>query len=632
MQDYIYSVVAFLAIVIHLIINFDMLPGRKVSHIRCAREYQGFLTSALYLYITDALWGVFAGLGWTKALYFDTMSFFIATAVSVLMMCHFIIGYLGTSGWRSRVLAWFGYVLLSLYVLLLVVNVFNHCLFHFDAEGNYVTGPLRNPMYYPLVAASLLMMGIAFAKAFRCQGAMRRRYIVVSVFCLTIAAAIVLQVLWTLWPFYALGCLIGNCFIHVFLIEDERADLHQSIIEHEQKMKHMSESEKARSMFFSTVSHDIRTPLNAIIGYSELLLDGIDDQQERSKALSAISTSGHTLLELINDVLDLSKLESGKMVIHKEPTDVQELVSSVVHSFEVTVRNRNVALKEEYGELPMLEIDPQRVRQILFNLIGNAAKFTEQGEICVKASFRNNIGDDKGVFTLSVADTGCGIAEEDKEKVMNPFVQVGSQAKIKGTGLGLPICKQLAAGMGGQLSFVSELGKGSTFTLELFDVMKVEDNPATDGNAAVEQPDLFADAASQTTGRIRIQNAGDGRKNAKSCHLLIADDVPLNLSVLKALLKKIGVNDVETAVDGQDALEKLRTSERPFDCVLTDIWMPNMNGRDLVAKIRADERLAELPVYAVTADVEEQKNFAERGFTGVLLKPLTTDILSKLFS
>ena len=336
--------------------------------------------------------------------------------------------------------------------------------------------------------------------------------------------------------------------------------------------------------------------------------------------MSAISTSGHTLLQLINDVLDLSKLESGKMVIRTEPTDVRELISSVVHSFEVTVRHRNIELKEEYGDLPVLEIDPQRVRQILFNLIGNAAKFTEKGEIRVTASFRNDIGDEKGVFTLSVSDTGCGIAEENKEKVMTPFVQVGSQTKIKGTGLGLPICSQLAVSMGGRLSFVSKLGKGSTFTLELFDVRKSEALPVPG-----------RDAAKDTTGKIQIENTREGQKNARDCRLLIADDVPLNLSVLKALLKKVGVNDVETAVNGRDAWEKIRTSERPFDCILTDIWMPEMNGRELVAKIRADERFAGLPVYAVTADVEEQKNFAERGFTGVLLKPLTIDTLSEFF-
>ena len=385
----------------------------------------------------------------------------------------------------------------------------------------------------------------------------------------------------------------------------------------------MEEMNKAKSYFFSSVSHDIRTPLNAIIGYTELLLDGIDDQEERNKALSAISTSGHTLLQLINDVLDLSKLESGKMDIKPELTDVREIVSSVLHSFDVTTRNSDFELKEDYGHLPLLEVDPQRIRQILFNLIGNAVKFTEHGEICVHASFRNNLGEENGVFSLSVSDTGCGIADSEKGKLMTPFVQVGTVAKAKGTGLGLAICKQLATKMGGTLSFVSKLGKGSTFTLELRDVKFVEPSSEEDGKAAAG-PDIRKDADKDKVVTVK--------KNMRNCHMLIVDDVPLNLAVLKALLTRIGLIDIVTAVDGQDAWEKIQASDKPFDLVLTDMWMPKMNGRDLVAKIRRDERFADLPVYAVTADTEERKTFEKHGFTGLLLKPLTIDKLSGLFS
>jgi two-component system chemotaxis response regulator CheY len=175
--------------------------------------------------------------------------------------------------------------------------------------------------------------------------------------------------------------------------------------------------------------------------------------------------------------------------------------------------------------------------------------------------------------------------------------------------------------MGGQLSFVSELGKGSTFTLELHDVKSAGSLPARDGTAA-----------ERTISGGPVQHVETpAERKAGQAHILIADDVPLNLSVLKALLKKIGANDVVTAVDGEDAWEKIRTSTRPFDCVLTDIWMPKMDGKELIARIRADKRFAQLPVYAVTADVEEQKVFAERGFTGILLKPLTIEILSGLF-
>ena len=387
-------------------------------------------------------------------------------------------------------------------------------------------------------------------------------------------------------------------------------------------------AEQAKSYFFSAVSHDIRTPLNAIIGYSELLIGGIADEEERSRALSAISTSGHTLLQLINDVLDLSKLESGKMVIKTEPTDVRELVSSVLHSFDVTVKDSDVVLEEEYGALPMLEIDPQRIRQILFNLIGNSVKFTEHGTIRVSASFRGGPNDDNDVFTLAVSDTGCGIAEEDKKKLMSPFVQAGANAKIKGTGLGLAICKQLAARMGGQLSFVSELGKGSTFTLELRNVKSAENLSDTDRVIAAGE-EL---GRMRQTGKPDEKKMREGQKAKPECRMLIADDVPLNLAVLKALLKKIGMNNVVTAVDGQDAWEKIQASEKPFDCILTDIWMPKMDGKELASKIRADERFANLPVYAVTADIEEKKFFAEHGFTGVLLKPLTIDKLSRIFN
>ncbi len=424
------------------------------------------------------------------------------------------------------------------------------------------------------------------------------------------------------------------------------------------------EAERAKSFFFSAVSHDIRTPLNAIIGYSELLICGILDEQERSKALSAISTSGQTLLQLINDVLDLSKLESDRMVITPVLTDVRELASSVLHSFDVSVMNTDVELKEDFGPMPLLEVDPQRIRQILFNLIGNAVKYTEHGEIRVSAVFRNDIGDEKGVFTLSVSDTGCGIPDEEKEKLMSPFAKAGADAKTKGTGLGLTICRQLAARMGGHFSFVSELGKGSTFTLELRDVKSARRSPETNkkiaagqelirermkrseaakGKKPAEEQKITQPAEKKTAEEQKPAPPAEKKQKSapiavtnnmpeRKCRTLIADDVPLNLAVLKALLAKIGIRDVVTAVDGKDAWDKLQASEKPVELILTDIWMPEMDGREFVAKIRADERFKELPVYAVTADIEEQKLFVEHGFTGILLKPVTVDKLSGIFN
>ena len=617
MQGYLYSVFSLTAIVIHLITNYKYLVG-KGKFSRRALRYRDFLLGTLLYYITDGAWGIFAGLGWSKMLYIDTFFFFLSLIAFVFMWSRFVVSYLDIGRRSKWFITCFGYAILAFNLAALAANPFTKSFFHVDAQGVYQTGPMRDPAFYLLIALLLMTAFSVLRKALLRRDIVRRRGMMVFMCCITLAASLVLQIIWPLTPFTALGCLVCNCFFHVFVIADEQATKH--LAELERALERARVAEQARSMFFSTVSHDIRTPLNAIIGYSELLLGGIPDEEERRKALSGISTSGQTLLQLINDVLDLSKLESGKMVINPEPTDVRELVSSVVRTVDVTLKDRDVELKEEYGDLPILEIDPQRIRQILFNLVGNAVKFTEHGEIRVRAAFRKNDGDaEKGVFTLSVSDTGCGIADADKPIIMDPFVQLGNSAKIRGTGLGLPICKQLAGSMNGELSFVSELGKGSTFTLELHDVKSVKGLPGADGAAAGIAPGGQA------------VNMREGRKFAKQYRVLIADDVPLNLSVLKALLNKIGVTDLETAVDGEDAWAKIQSADRPFDYVLTDIWMPKMNGRELIEKIRADKRFANLPVYAVTADVEEQKTFSERGFTGVLLKPLTIDKLSSLF-
>ena len=317
--------------------------------------------------------------------------------------------------------------------------------------------------------------------------------------------------------------------------------------------------------------------------------------------------------------------------------------------------NKPVVLKEEFGALPFLKVDPQRIRQILFNLIGNAVKFTERGEICVRASFRQDIGDVNGVLVISVSDTGCGIADEDKEQIVNPFVKAGVDAKIKGTGLGLAICKQLASRMGGHFSFFSELGKGSTFALELRDVKSVERTPESQKKIASGQElirlEMKREAASKkasgTQTKPDAELGSETKMDTKDAapipapvpvpkidrqfHVLIADDVALNLAVLKALLAKIGVRDVVKSVNGADAWDKVQAAEKPFDIVLTDIWMPEMDGKEFVAKIRADKRFADMPVYAVTADIEAQKDFIEHGFTGLLLKPVTIDKISGIF-
>ena len=356
---------------------------------------------------------------------------------------------------------------------------------------------------------------------------------------------------------------------------------------------------QAKSLFFSSVSHDIRTPLNAIIGFSELLEKGVGDEDERSRCISSIRSSGKVLLRLVDDILDLSKLESRKLEIVEEPTDIPTLAREIIAACEVARQRKSLALKTEIGEMPWVSVDPQRIRQILFNLLSNAYKYTDHGTITVRALWQD------GTLSLSVADTGKGISEEDIARILQPFVQLADRNHRDGTGLGLPICQRLAALMGGKLEIASKVGEGSTFTVTIPNVKTVAP-PAKH----------LEDCAhlGHTPSRV-----------------LVVDDSPVNRAVLKAMLAKSGVAEVVMAQNGREALAVLE-GNCDFDIVLSDLWMPEMDGYGLVNAIRADARFSRLPVYLLTADVEARGQPEASGFTGILLKPITLEKLQELFA
>ena len=381
------------------------------------------------------------------------------------------------------------------------------------------------------------------------------------------------------------------------------------------------EKAKAKSFFFSTVSHDIRTPLNAIIGFSEMLKSGFSTEEERVQAVDSIIASGKTLLGLVNDVLDLSKLESGKMEILPEPTDCAKLLREVADAFRVASAKSGVEVRCRADAMPALMLDPQRLRQIAFNLVGNAVKFTQKGFVEVRASFS------EGTLSLAVEDTGCGISEEDLGRIGSAYVQVGSSmSRNGGTGLGLAICRQLATAMGGRIDVVSKLGKGSTFTVTIPGVKVVESGEVKSGG-------VKSGGVEELTHPL-THSPTHPLNNSPTClRILIVDDSKMNIMVLKAQLKNLGQFEVAAAGDGQEALELLRSKgANSFDLVLTDMWMPHMDGESLVKAIRADPALSGLHVVVVTADVEFRAKFAEIGFDGLLLKPVTRASLVELLA
>ena len=379
------------------------------------------------------------------------------------------------------------------------------------------------------------------------------------------------------------------------------------------------DAQKARSLFFSMVSHDIRTPLNAIVGYSQMLRDGAEDPKERAEGLENILFSAQTLLALVNDVLDLSKLDAEKMRFSPAPCDFPALLRHVAGTFRLETERKGVEMRVSCGGMPRLVIDEERVRQVLVNLVSNAVKFTDAGFVEVAAEFAD------GTLRFRVADTGCGIAPEDRPRVLEPFVQVGpDKLRAGGTGLGLPICKSLLEKMGGSLSLESELGKGSTFSAELPGVAVAPEEKTTEHTESTEKENAGAAPSVPSVSSV-VENKTAVRS------VLVVDDVPVNLMVEQALLRRAGVAEIVTAASGADALAALE-KHGAFDLVLSDLWMPEMDGYELCAKLRADRRWKALPVYAVTADVEARKSVADRGFDGILLKPVTVEALGSFLA
>lgn len=379
-----------------------------------------------------------------------------------------------------------------------------------------------------------------------------------------------------------------------------------------QRSLRAKESEAAKAMFVAAVSHDIRTPLNAILGYAALLREKAVPESEREQALEAIASSGNLLMGLVNDVLDFSKIEQGMMTITPEPTDVEALAEEVMMVFRGSTAGSRVRLVYTHDIQTRLEVDGRRLRQILFNLIGNAVKFTTEGEIALRVSYlpaQNGLG--VGTLIMSVSDTGIGIPADRQGDLMQPYVQLQPRGPNGGTGLGLYICRRLVEAMGGTLTLVSEYGRGSTFTLTIHGVREVATSTP---NGETSEATPSADASR--------------RRMARVPRILLVDDAEINLKVTQSLLRRIGCTDVVLAHSGAEALATLR-ADPSITCVLTDMWMPEMDGNALAVAIRGDPAMAHLPVYAVTGNAGMV--LTDGAFDGVLLKPITSDGLKTIF-
>lgn len=403
---------------------------------------------------------------------------------------------------------------------------------------------------------------------------------------------------------------VGESICVALLAAQSQLELKHQTVELVAAQESADAASQAKSEFLSNMSHELRTPLNGVLGYVQILQRDRTLGAAQKKSLDSISNCGEHLLNLINDVLDLSKIEAGKMEIAMKATDLSQLIDGVRDIVKPKAEDKGLTFNVKTSpEVPRgIVTDPIKLRQVLINLLGNSVKFTPEGAVTLRVAEAS-----KGHLRFDIEDTGMGITPEKLADIFEPFKQAEAGESEGGTGLGLAISRRIAEAFDGTLTATSELGEGSCFTLTL----PLEETDEIKGSDfSVTVPDSHASFC-----------LPEGEKRS----VLIADDRETNRDILDQLLTDAGFETV-LADDGDVALDRLR--EREFDLFLCDVRMPRMNGIEVIKEIRSDEKLKQNIVIAVTASVfpEFRDQALDAGFDDFLMKPLSVSELAQKMS
>ena len=614
-----YSIIGILASIILLTTNQDTLwkrSGQEFSPVQ--RNYRRFLLAVLAYYITDALWGILDAHRLTMLQFADTTVYFAAMAIAVLLWTRYVISYLENGSIFDKLLYHAGTLFLAFEAVVIIVNFFNPILFWFDANGGYHAGGAR----YLTLALQIVMFALTSVYTLqitvKTKGMMRRRHLTIGLFGIAMIALISIQVAYPLMPFYAMGYMLGTCLLHSFVVEDEkdeyRHELEESVERERLQKVELAESQqalaealaaaehanRAKTAFLNNMSHDIRTPMNAIVGFTALANSHLDNKEQVRDYLGKITVSSQHLLSLINDVLDMSRIESGKMTLNETDVHLPELIHDLRTIIQANAASKHLELFFDTQDVVHEDIYADRLRlsQVFLNILSNAIKFTPAGgTVSFRVIEKPSPDADTATFEFRIKDTGIGMSEEFQETIFDAFTREKSStvSGIQGTGLGMAITKSILDMMGGTISVSSTVGQGTEFVVNV---------PCKLGSAPAE-PEEIPELAG-----LRV---------------LVADDDTNTCLSVCTMLRDIGMHPdwtnygKEAVVRAKDALDQ----GDEFGLYFVDWMMPDLNGVETVRRIR---KVAgdSAPIIVLTAydwaDAEEEAR--EAGVTAFCSKPL----------
>ena len=576
-----YSIIGLLAAIILIITNRDVFWTPKgISLSKIQRLYRLFLLSVLVFYITDGLWGVLDYLRLIDALYVETILFFIARSVSLLFWTMYVTAYLETHNAFGTILRLSGRILFAYEIVALTINIFYPVLFWFDENGSYQTGSLRYVTLYLQILIFFMTSVYTLYITAKSEGKVRRRNLTIGLFGIAMLALIILQIEFPLWPCYTIGYMFGTSLLHSFVVEDEkseyRKELERTLQREKAQKQELAESRevlkdaldsaesanKAKTAFLSNMSHEIRTPMNAIIGLNSLALRDESLSDQTREYLTKTGESARHLLGLINDILDMSRIESGRMVLRREEFSFRGMLDQI--NTMVMAQCSEKGLKFEckvIGGVSDYYIgDDMKLKQILINILSNAIKFTEPPGNVTLTVERTAVYEGRSTLKFSVKDTGIGMDPEFIPKVFDTFSQEDSRRSNKygSTGLGMAITKNIVELMNGSITVDSEKGVGTEFTVVI------------------------------TLMNSNHEGSSSSYFNLSDLRVLVVDDEEIAAEHARIVLDEAGIK-ADTCFSGKEALHMLKmqyTKHEPYNLVLVDWQMPGMDGVELAKKIR----------------------------------------------
>ena len=592
--------------------------GRKISSLIGI----GILLYSLLL-VTNVIWiiGEHTGTIGIPVQYVVNSCYYLAlSAAPALWFLHVSIEFglitVSRNRWNAAFLTLLPALVLS---VLSVTAYFNGLVFFFDEAGRYERGPLY--LVFSVLSYSYIIVSgvIAVRQFIKKHGRERRGAFVMAVYALLVMTFGLLQNI-TGFEFGVLGFTSGMVLYFGYLITREnslqRAALQEKQTALEEALSLAQSANRAKTTFLNNMSHDIRTPMNAIIGYTELASSHIDNKEQVLDYLSKIGQSSDHLLSLINDVLDMSRIESGKMTLHENPEDLCDILNTLYDIVQADIRAKELDFRMDTDGIRHTHVlcDKPRLKQVLLNILSNSIKYTQRGGTILLyavetegADSGTDSGDSVGL-TFRIRDNGMGMSAEFLKTIFDPFTRVNSStvSGIQGTGLGMAITKSIVDMMGGTISVESEEGKGTETTISVT-------FRRSEAAAPVE-----TDISSYDFSGKRI---------------LLVEDNELNREIATELLTEEGFC-VDAVTDGTEAVERMETADSgSYDLILMDIQMPVMNGYEAARRIRAlgSAYCKSVPILAMTANAfeEDRRAALEAGMNEHISKPIDISVMKE---